>query len=49
MIRYAGKPITEVVFWHEEEIIEMPAWKLKVQKTSASQSHNETEKLILQQ
>lgn len=27
---YAGLPINEIVFWHKEGLIELPAWKLKV-------------------
>ena len=27
---YAGLPLNEVVFWHEETVIELPAWKVKL-------------------
>ena len=29
-MRYAGLPLNEVVFWHEEGVVELPAWRLKM-------------------
>lgn len=31
---YAGLPLNELVFWHEEGIVESPAWRLKLRKTT---------------
>jgi CubicO group peptidase (beta-lactamase class C family) len=31
---FAAKPMTEIVFWHEDGIVEMPAWKLKMKRAS---------------
>lgn len=31
--RYAGIPANEFVFWHDEMMIELPAWKLKLKRS----------------
>ena len=31
MMRYAGLPLNEVVFWHEKGVVELPAWNLKLE------------------
>ncbi|KAK5108442.1 hypothetical protein LTR62_008329 [Meristemomyces frigidus] len=30
---YAGLPINEVVFWHGEQVVELPAWRVKLKRT----------------
>lgn len=42
---YSGLPITEIVFWHEDGIVELPAWKLKL---TCSQKIESGSKLVLQ-
>ena len=34
---YAGLPVNEVVFWHGEGILELPAWKLKAESVKRSE------------
>lgn len=34
---YAGKPLNEVVFWHDEGTVELPAWNLKASRSSPRQ------------
>jgi len=36
---YAGLPISEVVFWHKEGVVELPAWnlRLKIKREDAAQ------------
>jgi CubicO group peptidase (beta-lactamase class C family) len=29
---YAGRAINEIVFWHEDDVVEMPAWKVKMKR-----------------
>ncbi|KAK5136751.1 hypothetical protein LTR08_002047 [Meristemomyces frigidus] len=31
-VSYAGLPINEVVFWHEEGVLELPAWKVSMKR-----------------
>jgi len=31
-VNYGGLPFNEVVFWHEEEMVELPAWTVKFKK-----------------
>jgi CubicO group peptidase (beta-lactamase class C family) len=41
---YGGLPLNEVVFWHEEDIVEMPAWKLRAKK-----KEDRAEKVVMQE
>ncbi|KAK6440418.1 hypothetical protein LTR95_003349 [Oleoguttula sp. CCFEE 5521] len=36
-LSYAGLPINEVVFWHEEGIVELPAWKVTLRPAKAEE------------
>ena len=29
---YDGLPISEIVFWHEQGIVELPAWKMRLER-----------------
>ena len=42
---YAGLPVNEVVFWHEEGILEMPAWQVKMKAVGKKYNEN---KLVVQ-
>jgi hypothetical protein len=33
--RYAGVPANEFVFWHDEDLVELPAWQVKLKRTKA--------------
>lgn len=35
-LSYAGLPLTEVVFWHQEGVVELPAWKVKMKRSERS-------------
>jgi hypothetical protein len=38
---YAGKPINEIVFWHEHDVVELPAWRVKMKRvTGGGNSHD---------
>lgn len=32
---YAGLPMNEVVFWHEEAVVELPGWRVKLRQQDA--------------
>ncbi|KAK3714048.1 hypothetical protein LTR37_008077 [Vermiconidia calcicola] len=32
ILRYAGLPLNEVVFWHDDGIVELPAWKVRMSR-----------------
>ena len=42
---YAGLPINEIVFWHDEGIVELPAWRVEMK---ATQKDEEAFKLKVQ-
>lgn len=42
---YAGLPLNEVVFWHEDGVVEMPAWRLKMK---AVREGGQSSKLVTQ-
>ena len=42
---YAGRPITEVVFWHEREEVELPAWRVTMKKSRGAANE---QKLVVQ-
>lgn len=45
--RYAGIPANEFVFWHDEMMVELPAWKVKMKR--AERDHNlDSDRLIIQ-
>lgn len=46
--RYAGIPANEFVFWHDEGVLELPAWKVKMAK-SRSPASEHGEKLVVQE
>ena len=33
-LMYAGLPMNEVVFWHEEDLVELPAWRVTMGKST---------------
>lgn len=33
---YAGVPLNEVVFWHEQGLVELPAWSLTARTKAES-------------
>lgn len=41
---YAGLQLNEVVFWHDDEVLELPAWRVKLKRATASVP----EKLLVQ-
>ncbi|CAJ2509583.1 Uu.00g146090.m01.CDS01 [Anthostomella pinea] len=43
---YAGLPVNEVVFWHEEDVIELPAWRVKLRRRIGDE---EQAKLVVQE
>ncbi|TKA72252.1 hypothetical protein B0A55_06816 [Friedmanniomyces simplex] len=43
---YAGLPINEVVFWHGERVVELPAWRVKMKR---EEEDGERGRLVVQQ
>ncbi|KAK3673945.1 hypothetical protein LTR78_006147 [Recurvomyces mirabilis] len=43
---YAGLPINEVVFWHDEKVVELPAWRVKLRRDD--NEVKDLEKLVVQ-
>ncbi|KAK1051325.1 hypothetical protein LTR12_009481 [Friedmanniomyces endolithicus] len=43
---YAGLPINEVVLWHGEGVVELPAWKVNMKRVKEG---GETDRMIVQQ
>jgi CubicO group peptidase (beta-lactamase class C family) len=45
---YAGLPINEVVFWHEENEVELPAWRVRMRR-SEQPTLDDKAKFVVQQ
>ncbi|SMY27390.1 unnamed protein product [Zymoseptoria tritici ST99CH_1A5] len=45
--RYAGIPANEFVFWHDEQAVELPAWKVKLER-SRNDSNVDADALVVQ-
>ncbi|EMC99508.1 hypothetical protein BAUCODRAFT_64065 [Baudoinia panamericana UAMH 10762] len=43
-ISYAGLPVNEFVFWHEEQRLELPAWRVSMKRSTADTA----ERLVVQ-
>jgi len=44
-LMYAGLPLNEVVFWHEEGVVELPAWRVTMKR---KESDGTAQRLVLQ-
>ncbi|KAK5166877.1 uncharacterized protein LTR77_007606 [Saxophila tyrrhenica] len=44
--KYAGLPVNEVVFWHEEGVMELPAWKVTMKQSTEPKND---ERFVVQQ
>ncbi|KAK4549567.1 hypothetical protein LTR36_006564 [Oleoguttula mirabilis] len=45
---YAGLPINEFVFWREEGVVELPAWRVRMRRVDSAADEGGGEKLVVQ-